>query len=166
MRRLLFASSLLLACDAKKDTLPDAPTGADPVSLPSVADVCAAYRGVELPENVFVLSATVVEKGIKHTADKSAAVLEVTELRSESEPPEGERQMHRGFVQTRRLTLEPGDGAWSVKSEEQTARDRIFYVRRPLDEDPRNFFGAQIVERYGPKGGIDCMSEAAATDQK
>lgn len=158
MRYLLLAPFLLLACDSAPDILTDAPAQSEPVALPSVAEVCTAYRAVELPENVFVLSATVVEKGIKHTVDKSGAVLEVTELRSESEPPEGERQMHRGFVQTRRLTLSRSDGGWTVSKEEQTARDRIFYVRRPLDEDPRNFFGAQIVERYGPKGGTDCMA--------
>ena len=163
MRRLLLLPILLLACDAKSETLPDAPTETDAIALPSVADVCAAYRAVDLPENVFVLSATVVEKGIKHTADKASAVVEVTELRSESEPPEGERQMHRGFVQTRRLTLKPGSGTWSVSAEEETARDRIFYVRRPVGEDPRNFFGEQVVERYGPKGGTDCM---AGADQK
>ncbi|MCR9161317.1 MAG: hypothetical protein ACE37F_12340 [Nannocystaceae bacterium] len=160
MRRLLLASSLLLACDSKTESLPDAPTGPDPVGLPTAADVCAAYKAVDLPQNVFVLSANLVEAGIKHTADKGAAVVEVTELRSESEPPEGERQMHRGFVQTRRLTLEPADTGWAVRNEEETSRDRIFYVRRPLGEDPRTFFGEQIVQRYGPKGGIDCMASA------
>lgn len=31
----------------------------------------------------------------------------------------------------------------------------------PPDQDPRKLFGAQVIERYGPKGGTVCELPAA-----
>lgn len=59
MRRLLLASLVVFACDSK-DSAPakDAEPEAAAAVLPSVAEVCAAYKSIKLADNVFVLSAT------------------------------------------------------------------------------------------------------------
>lgn len=165
MRRVLFAAVLLFACDSKDSGEGEAAktAQADAPVLPSPQDVCSAYKAVPRPDNVFVISATTAPRSIKENFDKTAALADVTELRSESEPPDGERQMHKGFVHSRRLTLAKDGPSWKVTKEEVTSHNEIFYVRRPVGQDPRKLFGAQIIERYGPKGGVACVGEQPAS---
>jgi hypothetical protein len=105
MRRVLLASLLLWACDSKRGDESNAKAEPPAPALPTPEDVCAACKTVSLPDNVFVLSATTTTGSIKFNFDQTAALAENTELRAESEPPDGERQMYKGFVHARRLPL-------------------------------------------------------------
>ena len=165
MRRLLLTTLLVLACDAKEPADEEAKLADAPPRLPTPEEVCAVYKALPLPDNTFVLTATTTKLSIRSTFDGKGATAEISELRSESEPPEGDRQMHRGISVGRRLTMTLEGGRWAFSKEEETSRDRIFYVRRPVGDDPRNLFGAQVMERYGPKGGVVCIGVDAPDAQ-
>jgi hypothetical protein len=73
--------------------------------------------------------------------------------------------MHKGFVHARRLTLTKDDAGWSVSKEDVTSHNEIFYVRRPVGDDPATLFGDQIMQRYGPKGGVACIGTVTTTEE-
>lgn len=152
---------LQVACDAKDDEAtaagPSAPSAAAP-ALPSLsgADVCKAFVAVPTPPHIVTIAASATESAIEPTPDGTGMKADVFELRAESGPIENGQRRIDGITVIRELVLKHDGKAWSIASDKATSRSEIFYVHKTADHNPRKLFGAQVIERYGPKGGTPC----------
>jgi hypothetical protein len=139
-----------------------AATPTEPVLGP--ADVCAAWSTLEVPPHVAVIAASATQGAIASAPDGAGMTGQVVELRAESGAIENGQKRIDGIGLTRKFTLKHDGKAWTVVDQKVVSRDEIFYLRKAPDQDPRKLFGAQVIERYGPKGGTACAlpAEAAA----
>lgn len=168
MRALLLVLACgVVGCDADKPASRDTPTPSAP-ALPALTpdDVCKAFAALPTPGHVTVIAASATENAIEPTADGTAMTAQVAELRAETGPVENGQRRIAGITLTRELTLKHDGTAWSVASEKGVSRSEIFYIRKTPDHDPRTLFGAQVVERYGPKGGKACALPQGHTGPK
>jgi hypothetical protein len=150
--------SLVVGCDAGAPAPADAPAKAAAPEPPTLtgADVCKAWRTVEVPPHVVVIAASATEGAIRPAHGKSAMVGQIVELRAESGAVEDGKKRIDGIGLTREFELTHDGTAWAIADQKVVSRDEIFVLRKGPDEDPRKLFGAQVIERYGPKGGTPC----------
>lgn len=160
-----------LACDAKPEPAADKSVVVDTkttsAAKPTGAQVCKAFATLPTPPDVVTIAASATEGAIEPTADGSGMNAQIVELRAESGPVENGRRRIDGITLVRELVLRDEGGTWKVVTDRSSSRSEIFYVHKTPEHDPRTLFGAQIVERYGPKGGVACelpsTGAAAAT---
>jgi hypothetical protein len=149
-----------LGCDAGAGEPADSATAkASAPSEPTLepADVCAAWSTLEVPPHVAVIAASATKGAIAPAPDGSGMTGQVVELRAESGAIENGQKRIDGIGLTRKFTLKHDGTSWTVVDQKVVSRDEIFYLRKAPDQDPRKLFGAQVIERYGPKGGTACQ---------
>lgn len=157
----------LVGCDADKPAA-DAALSAPAPSLPALTpeEVCQAFVELPTPSHVVIIAASATHNAIAPRADGTGMTAKVVELRAESGAVENGQRRIDGITLTRELTLKHDGAKWSVVGDKGVSRSEIFYVRKTPDHDPRTLFGAQVVERYGPKGGTACALPQGHTGPK
>lgn len=118
--------------------------------------MCKAFVAVPTPPHIVTIAASATESAIEPTPDGTGMKADVFELRAESGPVENGQRRIDGITVIRELVLKHDGKAWSITSDKATSRSEIFYVHKTADHNPRKLFGAQVIERYGPKGGTPC----------
>ncbi|MBC8071408.1 MAG: hypothetical protein IAG13_23985 [Deltaproteobacteria bacterium] len=152
----------VMACDAapvpeSTNLTANAAAGTAAIAVkPTGAEVCKAFATLPVPPDVVTIAASATEGAIEPTADGTGMNAQVVELRAESGPVTNGKRRIDGITLVRELVLRNDGGGWSVVTERSSSRSEIFYVHKTPEHDPRKLFGAQIVERYGPKGGLPC----------
>jgi hypothetical protein len=151
----------LACCDAKPEPAKDAPSSlgvsaAAALAKPSGTEVCKAFLALPTPPDIVMIAASATEGAIEPTADGTGMNAQIVELRAESGPVEHGQRRIDGITLMRELVLHREGDTWSVATDRSSSRSEIFYVYKTPEHDPRKLFGAQIVERYGPKGGVPC----------
>jgi hypothetical protein len=126
------------------------------------ADVCKAWSALEVPPHVAVIAASATQGAIAAAPDGGGMTGQVVELRAESGAIEDGQKRIDGIGLTRKFTMTHDGTTWTIVDQKVVARDEIFYLRKAPDQDPRKLFGAQVIERYGPKGGTACELPTAA----
>ena len=152
-----------LACDGNAAPADSGDTKAATPSEPTLtpADVCKAWASVEVPPHVVVIAASATQGAIAKAPEGDGMSGQVVELRAESGAIENGQKRIDGIGLTRKFTLKHDGTAWTIADQKVVARDEIFYLRKAPDQDPRKLFGAQVIERYGPKGGTPCAVPGA-----
>lgn len=149
-----------IGCDTKDDGKPAAegPSAPSAATLPSLsgAEVCKLFVAVPTPPHIVTIAASATESAIEPTADGTGMKAQVFELRAESGPVENGQRRIDGITVIRELVLKHDGTTWSIASDKSTSRSEIFYVHKTADHNPRKLFGAQVIDRYGPKGGTPC----------